>query len=450
MRNSRMLKLISILLTCSIIVMSSGVMVFADEVDLFGSDRSSEDVLFPPSDDKDQDLDFLKSDDDVVSPAIPDDSDDGLEIIANDPVEVVDEDDSVDIDIPVTTNVESPEIVIPAKTTYYDYYEMVESGALASTASTGSGFYRISGTDLVRFNLLKSQVLDVVNGKRTSTVFEISLSDLGIADKYYTAKDLGINSILDTEGELTNEAYQKLDALASGNFESVFFTLLSDCPYELFWFEKVRGVSTSGYSYVIRMDYKTGEMEIGLTGTVNYYLYVTSDYSSTGKALTYEVSPAQINRAVKAANNAKSIVSKYASLSDYDKMLAYATEICNLVDYNHTAADNMSDPYYYGDPFQLVYVFDNDPSTDVVCEGYSKAFKYLCDLSDFSSDITCILGEGDADFGSVSGGHMWNIVRIGGKNYLVDVTNCDGDIFDGDLFMRNADRVVSKDCYIFN
>ena len=44
MRNSRVLKLISILLTCSIIIMSSGVMVLADEVDLFGSDRSSEDV----------------------------------------------------------------------------------------------------------------------------------------------------------------------------------------------------------------------------------------------------------------------------------------------------------------------------------------------------------------------------------------------------------------------
>ena len=451
MRNSRMLKLISILLTCSIIVMSSGVMVFADEVDLFGSDRSSEDVLVFPSDDKDPDADILTADDDVVAPDLLDESDDELEIIANDTVEVVDEDDDSSYEIPVTTNVESPEIVIPAGTTYYDYYEMLESGAMASTASTVSGYYLISGVDLVRFNKLKSQISDVANGKRTSTIFDVSLSDLGIAEQYYSAKDLGVKSILDTEGELTEEAMNKLDEIACGNFNLLFCTLISDCPYEMFWFEKVRGAYASGYSYGLRMNYKTGEMEICLMGTVSYFFYVTSDYSSTGKALTFEVSPAQINRAIQASNNAKSIVSKYASLSDYDKLAAYSTEICNLVEYNHDALDKMSDPYYYGDPFQLVYVFDNNPSTNVVCEGYSKAFKYLCDLSSFSSDITCILGEGDVDYGPAgSGGHMWNIVRSGGKNYLVDVTNCDGDVYDDDLFMRNADKVVNSLTYQFN
>ena len=451
MRNSRMLKLISILLTCSIIVMSSGVMVLADEVDLFGSDRSSEDVLFPTSDDKDPDADILTADDDVVAPDFLDESDDELEIIANDTVEVVDEDDDSSYEIPVTTNVESPEIVIPAGTTYYDYYEMLESGAMASTASTGSGYYLISGVDLVRFNKLKSQISDVANGKRTSTIFEISLSDLGIAEQYYSAKDLGVKSLLDTEGELTEEAMNILDEIACGNFTLLFCTLISDCPYEMFWFEKVRGAYASGYSYGLRMNYKTGEMEICLMGTVSYFFYVTSDYSSTGKAQTFEVSPSQINRAIQASNNAKSIVSKYASLSDYDKLAAYSTEICNLVEYNHDALDKMSDPYFYGDPFQLVYVFDNNPSTNVVCEGYSKAFKYLCDLSTFSSDITCIIGEGDVDYGPAgSGGHMWNIVRSGGKNYLVDVTNCDGDVYDDDLFMRNADKVVNALTYQYN
>lgn len=72
----------------------------------------------------------------------------------------------------------------------------------------------------------------------------------------------------------------------------------------------------------------------------------------------------------------------------------------------------------------VIYVFDGNPDTNVVCEGYSKAFQYLCDLSSFRSDqINCYTVTGTMN----GGGHMWNIVRMeDGKNYLADVTNCDG------------------------
>ena len=67
-------------------------------------------------------------------------------------------------------------------------------------------------------------------------------------------------------------------------------------------------------------------------------------------------------------------------------------------------------------------VFDGDPATNVVCEGYAKAFQYLCDLSEFKGDIVC-----RTVTGSMNGGdHMWNVVQMeDGKNYMVDVTNCD-------------------------
>ena len=78
--------------------------------------------------------------------------------------------------------------------------------------------------------------------------------------------------------------------------------------------------------------------------------------------------------------------------------------------------------------FKIIYVFDNDSSTNVVCEGYAKAFKYLCDLSSFSeSDLFCSLVTGTMTVGTSVGPHMWNIVTVGGRNYLVDVTNCDDD-----------------------
>ena len=73
----------------------------------------------------------------------------------------------------------------------------------------------------------------------------------------------------------------------------------------------------------------------------------------------------------------------------------------------------------------MIWVFDGDPDTNVVCEGYSKAFKYLCDHTEFEGSIECILVGGYlARTGKEP--HMWNVLKMeDGNNYLVDVTNCD-------------------------
>jgi len=54
-----------------------------------------------------------------------------------------------------------------------------------------------------------------------------------------------------------------------------------------------------------------------------------------------------------------------------------------------------------------------------ICEGYSRAFKVLCDRI----GIPCVLVDGTAFNGTSSGGHMWNYVQMeNGKWYAVDVT----------------------------
>lgn len=78
-------------------------------------------------------------------------------------------------------------------------------------------------------------------------------------------------------------------------------------------------------------------------------------------------------------------------------------------------------------PWQLVYVFDADSSTNTVCEGYAKAFQYLCDLTAFEDeDIYSYIVTGTVSELTGQGLYMWNIVHMGANgNYLVDVTNCD-------------------------
>lgn len=108
---------------------------------------------------------------------------------------------------------------------------------------------------------------------------------------------------------------------------------------------------------------------------------------------------------------AASAVEQYKAIHDY---------VCELASYNHEAAatGHISEAHTaYG------LLVDGD---QVVCEGYSKAFKVLCD----AVDLPCMLVAGEAvSSGQFSGisNHMWNLVLIDGGWYAVDTTWDDVD-----------------------
>lgn len=189
--------------------------------------------------------------------------------------------------------------------------------------------------------------------------------------------------------------------------------LQADHPELLFWYEKTVGMT---YHYHPTSPHRITDITFS----------VAKDYRDSNQ---YTVNTTKLARINTAKANAGTIVSKHTGKSNYDKLIAYKDEICTLTNYNH---DAIATTYTggYGDPWQLIYVFDNDPSTNVVCEGYSKAFQYLCDLSTFTAKdgntVKCYTVSGYMAGGTGAGGHMWNIVAMDdGKNYLVDVTNCD-------------------------
>ena len=246
------------------------------------------------------------------------------------------------------------------------------------------------------YAVLKEKVKEVAAGKETNTIFKISLQGI------------------------TSAAGGKID------IPSIMQYLLMDCPYELYWFDKTKGVGATGS---------------GLTVTISFAVadeYKAGDYTVSSNLATVHT----------AAENARRIVEKYEGQSDYEKMVGYRKEICDLVSYNTDAAANLTTPY--GNPWQLIWVFDKDATTNVVCEGYAKAFQYLCDMSDFAN-ATCYTVTGTMYGATGAGPHMWNIVTLGGKNYLVDVTNCDEGTVGADdkLFLAGADGSISSG-YIVN
>ena len=267
-------------------------------------------------------------------------------------------------------------------------------GGVSLLANWGSSAGVLNANERDIYNQLKGEIEDVAaNGG--STVFQL------------TAPNITWNTTASGE-ELKTEAAQKFGSAVSTR--DILNCLLVDCPYELYWYDKTNTGGT-GWSYGIRAGSGVA-MITSLTAT----LYVAQDYQG-GNNTT--VNASKVTAAKTAAGNAQAIVSKYAGLSDYEKLKGYKDEICELVSYNKNAADNASTPY--GDPWQIIYVFDDNPSTNVVCEGYAKAFQYLCDLS----GLTCYTVSGQMKGGTGAGDHMWNIVTLDGKNYLVDVTNSD-------------------------
>ena len=62
--------------------------------------------------------------------------------------------------------------------------------------------------------------------------------------------------------------------------------------------------------------------------------------------------------------------------------------------------------------------FLDSVGTGVVCEGYAKSFKVICD----QLGIPCVLIGGTVTQNGKTEGHMWNGVQLNGKWYLMDVT----------------------------
>ena len=344
--------------------------------------------------------------------------------------------------VPDNSGDESPEDL-------FEQYLSVEFGLSGRSSmrkakkATGT---RLEGNDLAVYQAVARELPAIAAGDRASTEFELTLDDFGVEKAEWTADELGVSSIVveDEQGNISfaPEAQDAADAKIQFNLHNVLTALLADYPYELYWFDKTVGADKAEYH--LNGTNSSGEWEIILPESITVCFSVAGDFSAGEYTVNTE-----IGRSVQAAvDNANSIIGQYSGDSDEGKLQGYKDAICARVSYNDDAARKDYD-LGYGNPWQLLWVFDNDDETKVVCEGYSKAFKYLCDNASFDDDdITCILVTGEMDGGTGAGPHMWNIVKKGdGKNYLVDVTNCDDNSVGApnQLFMtREADLITDN------
>ncbi len=322
-------------------------------------------------------------------------------------------------EVQVETHTALPAIDLPDNDELFaGYVEKQLYAELYGGISTfGTGAYsagsRLEGTAALIYEKLAAQVKN------------IAANGTGTADTIFT-----FGTQVNTVDGLLKPDYSCTITEADSSFVDLALqAVIADHPYEMYWFDK----GTEGYAYSA---YVT---ETGAPIFIEISFAVAPAYQN-GAQYTVSAASAKVQAAVE---EAQAVVAANASLSDMEKLEAYKAYICGAVSYNTNAVTNKE---AYGDPWQLIYVFDGDSSTNVVCEGYSKAFQYLCDLSTFT-DAVCYTVSGTMaapdESGVVGAGpHMWNIVSMGGKNYLVDVTNSEESTvgLGGELFMARAQQ----------
>ena len=307
----------------------------------------------------------------------------------------------------------------------------------------------LTENEKIIYDGIKAFIDSVASGNESNAVTSINMEE--IFRPYFiqledynviTSASLGISSGVLVKKTVNGHSYWTISEEAASKlyrFDAVYNALLADEPYALYWFDKTEGVyyGVSGLMYNGTGNSSDLYFPPSASPTLNLSFVVSADYRATGGGET-AVDKTKTAATAQAVTNAAKIITGNASSTDLEKLTAYKEGICLLTSYNYDAVYN---DYPYGDPWQMIFVFDDDKTNKVTCEGYSKAFQYLCDHSEFRTDIECdsVTGISSDDYGA--GPHMWNTLHMDdGSNYMADITNSDqGSIGEGGgLFISPA------------
>ena len=155
---------------------------------------------------------------------------------------------------------------------------------------------------------------------------------------------------------------------------------------------------------------------VSLLGKNTYYVTIVPKNNTNylSSAFPTEI---QAKQAISQVESLKNSLASKTSGDDYTKIKQVHDTLINMIEYDSTYSRKNTHNIYGA----LI-------EKKVVCEGYSKAFKYVLD----SLNIPCILvgGTGTNSSGKTEA-HMWNYVKLNNTWYAVDLTWDDPIIIGG-------------------
>lgn len=183
-------------------------------------------------------------------------------------------------------------------------------------------------------------------------------------------------------------------------FDEIYNFVLLDNS-EFFWVDK-------SYEYIDKEDYLVFKPK---------YIFAKDEAVNKQKEIEQQVEKILLE------------AEKYAT--PYEKELFFHDYLCENIVYDLSKIGEIS----------AVYSAFIDGRT--VCKGYAQAMQLLLDKSGIYNYL--VIGDGVTDEGTDL--HMWNVVKLDGKNYYVDVTWDDYESYDEPSrnYFNITDAVLSKD-----
>ena len=130
---------------------------------------------------------------------------------------------------------------------------------------------------------------------------------------------------------------------------------------------------------------------------------------------TYTLDPDGARARQKEIDDAVAVILDHigSDMSEYDIALYLFETIISLVDYDTLKLEKTEKlPFLYSHNLRNIYgVFVEKKA---VCAGYAKAFQYLCNR--MGIECTFVGGKGKESL------HAWNLIRLNGDYYYIDVT----------------------------
>ncbi len=139
-----------------------------------------------------------------------------------------------------------------------------------------------------------------------------------------------------------------------------------------------------------------------INNTIQYYAN-TSTKNVVKVLIEYTITKQEAEKKLKAADAAaNSIIAEINdSMSEYDIVKLFHDKVIIATDYSLTSTDGSN-------------IYGTLVGKSALCQGYAKTFTYLCNKVGIQSLL--VTGEADTE------PHMWNMVKIDGSWYHIDLT----------------------------
>ena len=205
-------------------------------------------------------------------------------------------------------------------------------------------------------------------------------------------------------------------------------------------------------SFAVTGSIQAAELAIAVLNDHPEIFYVGQEFRIMSSLMRRDIMPAylyspsetvQIRKQLELA--AKRIIDDLINdhQSDYDKVRSFHDYLKSHLEYDTVAASsNRPNERNIAEAHNIIGAL---LKKKCVCEGFAKAFKFLCDK--INLECWVVTGRGSSSIGS--GPHAWNIVKINGYYHHVDVTwdnqYSDSSAIPNYGYMNLSDEEISKD-----